>query len=98
MSQRYEWRETPHGPQLWDLEHQCWVLWYGIGAIGITNDVKAEIITAINELKLTIPNTQAVESFLEGLDSLCMDSADDRRAAATALVAWLKDQNRRDTP
>jgi len=45
---RYEWRDTGHGPQLWSLERECWALWYGIGAIGIADDTKAEIEAALN--------------------------------------------------
>jgi len=42
---RYEWRTTKHGPQIWDLEKGCWALWYGIGAIGVSEELKRDIET-----------------------------------------------------
>jgi len=48
IGRKYEWRDTQHGPQLWNLEEKCWSLWYGIGAIGIADYTKAEIDSALN--------------------------------------------------
>lgn len=48
IGRKYEWRDTVHGPQLWNLDEDCWALWYGIGAIGISDETKAEIDAALN--------------------------------------------------
>lgn len=49
MKRKYEWRDTRHGPQLWDTQNDCWAIWYGIGAIGVSDEVKKEIDEALND-------------------------------------------------
>ena len=48
---KYEWRDTGHGPQLWmntEGGGGHWVLWYGIGAIGISPETKENIEYHLN--------------------------------------------------
>lgn len=43
----YEWRDD----QLWDHERGCWVVWRTIsGQIGATDDMRAKIANALNDL------------------------------------------------
>lgn len=49
----FEWRDTKHGPQIWDDERNCWVLWYGIGAIGVSEHLQQRMIDGLNLIQDT---------------------------------------------